>query len=211
LRNFVAIEGNIGAGKTTLAQMLAKHWNGKLLLEEFDDNPFLPQFYEQPDRFAFPVELFFLADRYHQLRNELSSPSLFHNLTVSDYFIGKSLIFSGANLKDDEYDLFTRLFNIMFDTLPKPDLLVYLYLDTPRLLKNIAMRGRSYEQQIAAEYLENVQQRYFQFLRQQQELTTLIVDTNSIDFVSNKSHFNSLVELISRDYPKGMHTVAVHP
>ena len=206
-RSFIAIEGNIGAGKTTLATMLADHWNGRLLLEEFVDNPFLARFYEQPDRHAFSVELYFLADRYHQLRSELSSPDLFHELVVSDYYFAKSLIFAGNNLVEDEYGLFHRLFEIMFGNLPDPDLLVYLYLDIDRLMENIQKRGRIYEQQIDREYLSQVQQRYLQFIRQSKGLTALIVDINSLDFVKNPKDFYILLSILEKDYEPGVHTI----
>lgn len=206
-RNFIAIEGNIGAGKTTLSKMLAEHWNGRLLLEEFADNPFLTKFYEQPERHAFSVELYFLADRYHQLRNELSSPSLFHELIVADYFLPKSLIFAANNLVEDEYELFKRLFDIMFGNVPKPDLLVYLYLDVDRLMENIHKRGRTYEQQIQPDYLESVQKRYLHFIRHHPGLDALIVDINALDFVVNPKDFNILLSIIEKEYETGVHTV----
>lgn len=206
-RNFIAIEGNIGAVKTTLSKMLADHWNGRLLLEEFADNPFLAKFYEQPERHAFPVELYFLADRYHQLRAEIAKPSLFQELVVADYFFAKSLIFAGNNLEEDEYGLFNRLYEIMFNNLPKPDLLVYLYLDVEQLMLNIKKRGREYEQQISADYLNKVQQRYLHFIRQHTEWTTLIVDINSLDFVQNPKDFNILLTILESDYKSGVHTI----
>lgn len=209
-RNFIAIEGNIGAGKTTLSKMLADHWNGRLLLEEFADNPFLAKFYEQPERHAFPVELYFLADRYHQLRAEMAKPSLFQEMVVADYFFAKSLIFAGNNLEEDEYGLFHRLYEIMFNNLPKPDLLVYLYLDVEQLMSNIKKRGREYEQQISADYLEKVQQRYLHFLRQHTGLTTLIVDINSLDFVQNPKDFNILLDILESDYKSGVHTITAN-
>jgi len=206
-RNFIAIEGNIGAGKTTLSKMLSQRWDSRLLLEEFADNPFLAKFYEQPDRHAFSVELYFLADRYHQMREELTHPSLFQQRTVADYFLAKSVIFAGNNLKEDEYELFNRLFKIMFTNLPRPDLLVYLYLDVDRLMDNIQKRGRPYEQKIQPQYLEDVQHRYLQFLRHHTEMTTLIVDINHLDFVGNSKDFNTLLEIIEKEYEPGVHTV----
>lgn len=206
-RNYIAIEGNIGAGKTTLAKMLAEHWQSKLLLEEFADNPFLPRFYNDPERHAFSVELYFLADRFNQLRRHILSPDLFQELVVADYFIAKSRIFAGETLNEDELDLFNRLFDIMFSSIPKPDLLVYLYLDVESLLANIKKRGRPFEQEIRAEYLENVQKRYLQFIRQQTDITALIVDMTGKDFVNRPGDFKALVEIIAEQYPKGVHTV----
>lgn len=206
-RNYIAIEGNIGAGKTTLAGMLADHWRAKILLEEFADNPFLPHFYNDPERHAFSVELYFLADRFHQLRRHILSPDLFQELVVADYFIAKSRIFAGETLNEDELDLFNRLFDIMFSSIPKPDLLVYLYLDVDALLANIKKRGRPFEQAISGKYLENVQKRYLQFIRQQKEMTTLVIDMNGRDFVNQPEDFRALVEIIERNYPKGAHTV----
>jgi deoxyadenosine/deoxycytidine kinase len=205
---YIAIEGSIGAGKTTLATMLANHFKANLLLEEFADNPFLPKFYENPERHAFPVELYFLADRYHQLKARFANPDLFQQLTVADYFIGKSLIFSRSNLADDEYQLFSTLFQIMFSSLPKPDLLVYLYLDVDKLLINIKKRGRPYEQDISSDYLDKVQKGYLHFLRQQPGLTVVVLDTNELDFVEKTSDFNKVLNLLSRKYPSGVHMLS---
>jgi len=207
-KRYIAIEGNIGAGKTTLATRLAEHWNAHLLLESFADNPFLPKFYENPERHAFPVELYFLADRYHQLRSRLASPDLFQQITVADYFIGKSLIFSRSNLADDEFQLFSTLFQIMFASLPKPDLLVYLYMDVDKLLKNIKKRGRPYEQEITGDYLEKVQKGYLEFLREQAGLTAVILDTNSLDFVGKTKDFEKILKVISGQYSTGVHLIS---
>jgi len=206
-RNYIAIEGNIGAGKTSLAKMLAKHWGAKLLLEEFAENPFLPLFYEDPARHAFSVELYFLADRYHQLGGGVVAPNLFNEVVVADYFIAKSRIFAGETLKESELELFNRLFDIMFTTIPRPDLLVYLYLDVEGLMANIRKRGRPFEQNIERTYLENVQKRYLQFIRQQPDLTALIIDVKGLDFVGNPKDFHTLLEIIDKEYPKGVHTV----
>ena len=165
---FIAIEGNIGAGKTTLATKLSKDFNTRLILEQFADNPFLPKFYEDQKKYAFPLELSFLAERYKQLKDELSIQDMFRPQLISDYFFLKSLIFAKANLSSDEYDLYTRLFHIINDSLPKPDLFVFLYHDIGRLKENIKKRGRIYEQSISEEYLIRIQDAYFDFMRSEE-------------------------------------------
>ena len=205
--DFIAIEGNIGAGKTTLSKMLSEDSGRKLVLEEFADNPFLPKFYADPDKHAFPLELFFLAERYHQLTAHFASPDLFNHQTVSDYFIGKSLVFAKTNLDQDELKLFRNLYDIMFSNLPKPDLLVYLHLDTETLQRNIKKRGRSYEQSIENHYLDRVQQGYLEFLRQQEGLRTVILSMKNIDFVGDLSHFDRIKEVIQRNFSTGLNFV----
>ena len=162
--NYIAIEGNIGAGKTSLATRISEQFNAKLILEQFADNPFLPKFYKNPEHYAFPLELSFLASRYHQLKDELSKQDLFKSFTISDYFINKTLIFAKKTLQPDEFALFTKLFYIINTTLPKPDLLVYLYLNIDNLKKNIINRGRAYEQDIEKEYLVKIQEGYLDFI-----------------------------------------------
>jgi deoxyguanosine kinase len=205
--NYIAIEGNIGAGKTSLARLIARQFNGKLILEQFENNPFLSKFYENQERYAFPLELSFLAERYQQLRTELPSQELFSDFTISDYFLNKSVIFARKTLNEDEYQLFFKLFDIMNTNLPKPDLLVHLYVKTERLQSNIKKRGREYEQKIPDEYLENIQASYFEYLKQQKNLKVLLIDINHLDFVENKSHYNAIVETINKEYPTGITTV----
>ena len=205
--NFIAIEGNIGAGKTSLATRIANEYNARLILEQFEENAFLPKFYANPDKFAFPLELTFLAERYQQLKEHLSSQDLFKSFTIADYFIHKSLIFAGRNLAGDELALYTRLFNIIEAVLPKPDLLIYLYLDLDRLKRNIRDRGRSYEQKIEVDYLEKIQQGYLDFIRQQQKMRILIIDTNKMDFVKEEKDYRKIVELLSCDYEIGIHRI----
>ena len=207
LNSFIAIEGNIGAGKTTLTRLLAKKLSAQLILEEFAENPFLPKFYDHPDRYAFQLELFFLADRYHQLTRTLSSPDLFNQMTLSDYFIGKSLIFAKSNLEGDEYQLFNNLYRIMYSSLPKPDLLVYLYLPVQQLMTNIKKRGREYEQGIKAEYLEKIQQQYFDFLKQQLNISVLVLNLEKIKFIDENTHIDRLIKMIDRKYPAGLNFI----
>jgi deoxyadenosine/deoxycytidine kinase len=205
--NFIAIEGNIGAGKTTLAKRMADEFNAKLILERFEDNSFLPKFYENPTQYAFPLEMSFLAGRYQQLKEQLPSQDLFKEFTISDYFIDKSLIFSRNNLASDELALYKRLFDIISSFLPRPELIVYLYHDTSRLLRNIESRGRSYEANIKAEYLENIQRNYFNHFKSLKETRILVIDLESTDFVSDNKEYKALVDMIFRDYPIGIHTL----
>ncbi|RLD36538.1 MAG: 2-amino-4-hydroxy-6-hydroxymethyldihydropteridine diphosphokinase, partial [Bacteroidetes bacterium] len=171
---YIVIEGSIGVGKTSLATKIAKDYNAKLVLEQFAENPFLPKFYENPDRFSFPLELSFLADRYQQLKREMINPDLFFSFIIADYYFMKSLIFAGRTLKDDEYILYRQLFQIIYESIPKPDLYVYLHIDTSKLLENIKKRGRDYEQNISAEYLNRIQKGYFEFFSQNPNLRFLI-------------------------------------
>ncbi|MBK7213330.1 MAG: deoxynucleoside kinase [Bacteroidales bacterium] len=203
--NYIAIEGNIGAGKTTLSTRMAEQFGARLILEQFEDNSFLPKFYEDPERFAFPLELSFLADRYQQLINKLTVRDMFHPVTIADYFIHKSLIFARKTLGDQEFALYSRVFAIIDNVLPKPDLLVYLYLRIDRLQHNIRKRGRSYEQNIQDDYLGKIQEGYFDYIRQQSGMRVLLIDTNNIDFVANPSDYDRLVELIMQDHPIGVH------
>ncbi len=202
--NFIAIEGNIGAGKTSLATRISQEYNGKLILEQFEDNAFLPKFYENPAKYAFPLELSFLASRYQQLKDQLTHQDLFRSFTIADYFIHKSMIFAGKTLQGDELVLYTRLFKIIEASLPKPDLLVYLYLSIDRLKSNIRKRGRSYEQKIDYDYLEKIQVGYIEFLRQQQTMRILIIDTNKVDFVDKVEDYAIITALIGSEYEIGI-------
>lgn len=206
--NYVVIEGNIGAGKTTLATRIAGQFNARLILERFSDNPFLPKFYSDPDKYSFPLELSFLADRYRQLKEELVSQDLFKSFTVADYYFMKSLVFAASTLEGDEYNLYRQIFYIIYGSIPKPDMYVYLHLNPERLLSNIAKRGRTYEATITAEYLKKIQDNYFSFFRQNPDNTYLIIDINDIDFVENDQHYTQLIDTIFFDkYPKGINKV----
>jgi deoxyguanosine kinase len=209
LHNFLVIEGNIGAGKTTLANKMAELHNTRLILEQFEGNPFLPKFYENREKYAFPLELSFLAERYHQLKDELSRQDLFQPEIISDYFFLKSLIFAKANLDESEYELYTRLFHIIHDSLPKPDLFVFLYHDVERLLLNIKTRGREYEKSITADYLIKIQNAYFDFLKQAPDLKVLIINVNYLDFANNEDHFLRISELINKPYKAGITRVTL--
>ncbi|NLN29670.1 MAG: deoxynucleoside kinase [Bacteroidales bacterium] len=203
--NYIVIEGNIGAGKTTLAAKIAGEFNARLILEHFTDNPFLPKFYEDPEKYSFPLELSFLAGRYRQLREELEAPDLFSPFTVADYYFSKSLIFAASTLGGDEYKLFRQIFYIVYSSLPRPDIFVYLHLDTGRLLKNIENRGRPYERTITEKYLKSIQDSYFSFFRQNPENKYLVIDINSVDFVSSDDDYRKIRNAIfMKDYPAGM-------
>jgi deoxyadenosine/deoxycytidine kinase len=203
--NYLVIEGNIGAGKTTLAQMISNKYQAKLVLEQFADNPFLPKFYENQQQYSFPLEMAFLAERYNQLNKELSHFELFSSFIISDYYFMKSLIFAQNTLQTDEYNLYRQFFNIIYDRLPKPDLYVYLHKEPDLLLKNIAMRGRSYETHITKDYLEKITQGYFNYFRQQRDIRILVIDTNGIDFVKKAEDFEKVTETIfSQKFSKGV-------
>jgi len=205
--HFITIEGNIGAGKTSLATKLSEDFNAKLILEQFEDNSFLPKFYKDPDRYAFPLELSFLAERYQQLKDKIGVRDLFKNFTISDYFINKSLIFSRKTLAEDEFKLYQKFFNIINQSLIKPDLLVYLYANVERLQSNIKKRGRNYEQNIEDKYLEQIQESYFDFIKQQENMRILIIDTNKLDFVNNKNDYDYITSLILKKYSTGIHRI----
>lgn len=194
--NYIAIEGNIGAGKTTLATKIAEDFNAKIVLERFADNPFLPKFYEDNERYAFPLEMSFLADRYQQLSDDLAQFDLFKNFIVSDYYIFKSLIFAQVTLQKEEYFLYRKMFDIMYKEISKPDLYIYLYQNTPRLLENIKKRGRDYEQNIAPEYLDKIHKGYATFINTEENLNTLIIDVSDKDFLSNSTDYKEIIELI---------------
>jgi deoxyadenosine/deoxycytidine kinase len=202
---FLVIEGNIGAGKTTLSEKLAGEFNAKLIVEQFADNPFLPKFYKNQERYSFPLELSFLADRYNQIKDEVLNLDLFHNFLVADYYFAKSAIFAQNTLKQDEYRLFRQIFDIVFESMPKPDLYVYLHSDTEKLLKNIAKRGRDYEKEITPGYLEKIRDGYFHFFKQVTSFPVLIIDINNIDFVDNNQHYERLKAAIFKsDYKLGI-------
>lgn len=200
--NFIAIEGNIGAGKTTLAHKIADDFNAKKILERFADNPFLPKFYKDQARYAFPLEMSFLADRYQQISDDLAQLDLFKDFIVADYHIFKSLIFAKVTVTEDEFRLYRKLFEIIYKEIPKPDLYIYLYQNTERLLQNIKKRGRSYEQEIPADYLEKINQGYFDFIKTHPDLNILVLDVSDRDFVKNQSDYIFILEEIEKALSK---------
>ena len=204
---YIVIEGNIGTGKTSLVKLLAEEYDARCVFEEFSDNPFLPKFYEDPKKHAFPLELSFLAERYHQLKNELNTHDIFHNTIISDYYFVKSLIFAHINLPVDEFSLYKNLFDIILQKLPKPNLFVYLYSDISRLQENIKGRGRTYEKAISDTYLEQIHLGYFNFLNQQKEFPALIIDVTNLDFVNQNSDFDKILVYLNKSYTKGVHRI----
>ena len=196
---FVAIEGNIGAGKTTLATKIAEDFNGQLILERFADNPFLPKFYEDRNRYAFTLEMSFLADRYQQFTGDTSKPNLFNNFMISDYDIFKSLIFANVTLQEEEFDLYRKLFNFMYKEVIKPDIYVYLFQSNERLLENIKMRGRHYEQQIDPDYLKSINSAYLQFIKSHPEMNSIIIDVSEIDFVKSNNDYQFIIDKIHQN------------
>ncbi len=196
---FLVIEGNIGSGKTTLAGMLAADLNGKLIAEQYEENPFLPGFYENPERYSFPLELSFLASRYNQMKKDVLNPDLFHALLIADYHFSKTAIFAKNTLKPDEYHLFRQLFNMASDTFPKPDIYVYLHTETSRLLENIKKRGREYELNITGEYLDKIREGYLNFLKGITTFPVLIVDVNKLDFVKDPEHYQAIKALLFKN------------
>ena len=204
---YIVVEGNIGSGKTSLVKMLTKEFSAYSFYEEFSENPFLPKFYANPEKHAFPLELSFLAERYHQLKKELNTRDLFHKNIISDYYFFKSLIFAEINLPEDEFALYKKLFYIIHQKLPQPDLLVYLYSDIERLQKNISKRGRDYESSISDDYLRQIQKGYFNFLSQQNKFPVLILNLSNIDFVKQKEDFMKILVSLTETYEKGVHRI----
>lgn len=207
--NYIAVEGNIGSGKTTFCQMVAKEYNCKLVLEEFDDNPFLPYFYKDPERFAFTVELFFMTERYKQLQKSLLTRDMFIDFTIADYAFIKTLLFARQNLPEEEYKLFQKMFTPLNQAFPQPELLVYFHRDVQILQSNIAKRGRSYESGITDEYLTKVQNSYFEYFRNILSYPILIIDLNTIDFEDNQRNYHEVKHLLSKKYNPGVHRVSL--
>jgi deoxyadenosine/deoxycytidine kinase len=200
--NFITIEGNIGAGKTTLAHLLSKHYNARLILEQFAENPFLPKFYENREQYAFPLELFFMAERYKQLKELLQTKDMFQHVTISDYLFTKCLLFAKVNLPEQEYLLYQKLFDIINPQLIQPDLLIFLHAPISKLKENIKKRNRSYEQSIESEYLFSLQEIYSQYIRQH-NIKTLFIDVSNADFLGNEKHLQSVLEALDKDYENG--------
>lgn len=190
---YIVVEGNIGAGKTSLATRLAEYYNSELVLEEFAENSFLPLFYQNPDRWAFPLELSFLADRYKQLKTVFENARSHSKLIVADYLMDKSGIFASKNLHGNEQVLYTNFFDIVKDKVPAPDLLIFLNCSIDKLLQNIAGRGREFEKNISREYLQGIDQQYRQFLNNSPGLNILEIETTHLNFKQDQDDFESIV------------------
>ena len=195
---FISIEGNIGSGKTSLVNKIITDFKGKIILEEFAENPFLPDFYKEPEKHAFPLEMFFMAERFQQLSSNINHQDLFSELTVADYSFFKSKLFAQNNLKENELDLFNRLYNIMFSSIKKPDLLIYLHSDIKRLQQNIKKRGRQYERNISDNYLKSIETRYFNYINKQNSYNVLILDVTNVNFIKNQSVYAEILEAINK-------------
>ncbi len=202
--NFITIEGNIGAGKTTLSNILSQHFNARLILEEFAENPFLPKFYESPQQYAFPLELFFMAERYKQLKDLLQTKDMFQTVTISDYLFTKCLLFAKVNLPDEEFRLYQKLFDIINPQIVQPDILIYLHTPVNKLQENIRKRNRKYEQDIPNDYLFSLQETYTQYIKQH-NIKTLFVDASNADFLDNPAHVKIIVDALGKEYENGQH------
>lgn len=202
--HFITIEGNIGAGKTTLAHLIAKKLNARLILEEFAENPFLAKFYENPGQYAFPLELFFMAERYKQLKDLLHTKDIFQNITVSDYLFTKCLLFAKVNLPSEEFRLYQKLFDIIHQQLLHPDILIYLHAPVHKLQQNIKKRQREYEQGIPDEYLFNIQETYTSYIKQH-NIKTIFIDAGNADFLGNEKHLQIVLDALEKDFDEGQH------
>lgn len=202
--HFITIEGNIGAGKTTLAHILAKHFNARLIVEQFADNPFLPKFYENPAQYAFPLELFFMAERYKQLKELVHTSDLFQSITLSDYLFTKCLLFAKVTLPDQEFRLYQKLFDIIHTQLVHPDILIYLHAPVQKLQQNIHKRNRSYEQSIPDDYLFRLQEAYINYIKQH-NIRTIFIDAGNADFLGNPQHVQVVLDALEQDLGEGQH------
>jgi deoxyguanosine kinase len=204
--HFIAVEGNIGAGKTTLSQLLSQHYNAKLMLEEFAENPFLTKFYENPKQYAFPLELFFLAERFKQQQELIKNTDLFQSVTVSDYLFTKCLLFAKVNLPEEEYRLYQKMFDVFQQQLATPDVLIYLHAPVNKLQSNIKKRNRKFEQSIPDEYLFKLQETYTSYIKQH-NIKTIFVDASNADFLYNEAHFKLITDALEKDLEEGQHFI----
>ena len=202
--NYITIEGNIGVGKTTLANILAERLNARLVLEQFSDNPFLSKFYKNPEQYAFPLELSFMAERYKQLKELIHTRDLFKSLTITDYLFTKCLLFAKVNLPDEEFRLYQKLFDIIHQQIIKPELLIYLHAPVSKLQANIKKRNRSYEQSIPDEYLFNIQEMYTNYIKQH-NIKAVFVDASNADFINNQAHVDVILDILTKEYEQGQY------
>jgi deoxyguanosine kinase len=204
--HFIAVEGNIGAGKTTLTQLLSQYYNAKLMLEEFSENPFLTKFYENPKQYAFPLELFFLAERFKQQQELIKNTDLFQSVTISDYLFTKCLLFAKVNLPEEEYRLYQKMFDVFQQQLVTPDVLIYLHAPVSKLQSNIKKRNRKFEQSIPDEYLYKLQETYTSYIKQH-NIKTIFVDASNADFLYNEAHFKLITDALEKDLEEGQHFI----
>ncbi len=204
--HFIAVEGNIGAGKTTLSQLLSQHYNAKLMLEEFAENPFLTKFYENPKQYAFPLELFFLAERFKQQQDLIKNTDLFQSVTISDYLFTKCLLFAKVNLPEEEYRLYQKMFDVFQQQLATPDVLIYLHAPVSKLQSNIKKRNRKFEQSIPDEYLFKLQETYTSYIKQH-NIKTIFVDASHADFLYNEAHLKLITDALEKDLEEGQHFI----
>ena len=204
--HFIAVEGNIGAGKTTLSQLLSQYYNAKLMLEEFAEKPFLTKFYENPKQYAFPLELFFLAERFKQQQELIKNTDLFQSVTISDYLFTKCLLFAKVNLPEEEYRLYQKMFDVFQQQLVTPDVLIYLHAPVSKLQSNIKKRNRKFEQSIPDEYLYKLQETYTSYIKQH-NIKTIFVDASNGDFLYNEAHFKLITDALEKDLEEGQHFI----
>ena len=204
--HFIAVEGNIGAGKTTLSQLLSQYYNAKLMLEEFAENPFLTKFYENPKQYAFPLELFFLAERFKQQQELIKNTDLFQSVTISDYLFTKCLLFAKVNLPEEEYRLYQKMYDVFSQQLTQPDVLIYLHAPVNKLQSNIKKRNRKFEQSIPDEYLFKLQETYTSYIKQH-NIKTIFVDASNADFLYNEAHFKLITDALEKDLEEGQHFI----
>jgi len=204
--HFIAVEGNIGAGKTTSTQLLSQYYNAKLMLEEFAENPFLTKFYENPKQYAFPLELFFLAERFKQQQELIKNTDLFQSVTISDYLFTKCLLFAKVNLPEEEYRLYQKMFDVFQQQLVTPDVLIYLHAPVSKLQSNIKKRNRKFEQSIPDEYLYKLQETYTSYIKQH-NIKTIFVDASNADFLYNEAHFKLITDALEKDLEEGQHFI----
>ncbi|MEP7318114.1 MAG: deoxynucleoside kinase [Panacibacter sp.] len=202
--HFITVEGNIGAGKTTLAHLLSRKLNARLILEEFADNPFLPKFYENQKQYAFPLELFFMAERFKQMKDMLHTKDMFQSITVCDYLFTKCLLFAKVNLPEEEFRLYQKLFDIIHQQLIYPDILIYLHAPVQKLQQNIKKRNRVYEQGIHDDYLFSLQQTYTSYIKQH-NIKTIFIDASNADFLGNDKHLQVVLDALENDLSEGQH------
>jgi deoxyguanosine kinase len=208
--NYICVEGNIGAGKTSFCKMIKEEYNCRMILEQFDDNPFLPFFYEDPERYGFTVELFFMTERHKQMQKSLLSRDLFNDFVITDYCFIKTLLFASKTLNEEEYRLFQKLFQVLSQSFPNPDIIVYFHRSTNILMDNIKKRGRGYEGKITEEYLTEVQNAYFNYFRNISSFPVVIVDLNEVDFVTHEDQYEVVKSILKKEYQPGVHRISLH-